>query len=80
MNKNYYCVIMAGGVGARFWPLSRNSRPKQFIDITFCFHASCAGSYRRTEKSRGAVAAPAFMLTVSISGPGTTARRPGRKL
>jgi len=24
---------MAGGVGARFWPLSRNSRPKQFIDI-----------------------------------------------
>mgnify|MGYP006277577331 CR=1 FL=1 len=33
MNKNYYCVIMAGGVGARFWPMSRNSRPKQFIDI-----------------------------------------------
>lgn len=33
MNKDYYCVIMAGGVGARFWPLSRNSRPKQFIDI-----------------------------------------------
>ena len=33
MNKNYYCVIMAGGVGARFWPLSRNNRPKQFIDI-----------------------------------------------
>ncbi|MCD4736012.1 MAG: mannose-1-phosphate guanylyltransferase, partial [Bacteroidales bacterium] len=33
MNKNYYCVIMAGGVGARFWPMSRTSRPKQFIDI-----------------------------------------------
>ena len=33
MNKDYYCVIMAGGVGARFWPLSRKSRPKQFIDI-----------------------------------------------
>ncbi len=33
MNKNYFCIIMAGGVGARFWPLSRNSRPKQFIDI-----------------------------------------------
>ncbi len=33
MNKDYYCVIMAGGVGARFWPLSRNQRPKQFIDI-----------------------------------------------
>ncbi len=33
MNKNNYCIIMAGGVGARFWPLSRTSRPKQFIDI-----------------------------------------------
>lgn len=33
MNKNNYCVIMAGGVGARFWPMSRNTHPKQFIDI-----------------------------------------------
>ncbi len=33
INKDNYCVIMAGGVGARFWPLSRNSQPKQFIDI-----------------------------------------------
>jgi mannose-1-phosphate guanylyltransferase len=33
MNKNNYCVIMAGGVGARFWPMSRTLRPKQFIDI-----------------------------------------------
>ncbi|MDA3904668.1 MAG: mannose-1-phosphate guanylyltransferase [Bacteroidales bacterium] len=33
MNKNNYCVIMAGGIGARFWPLSRTSQPKQFIDI-----------------------------------------------
>jgi len=32
-NKNYYCVIMAGGIGARFWPMSRSSHPKQFIDI-----------------------------------------------
>jgi len=31
--KNNYCVIMAGGVGTRFWPMSRTSRPKQFIDI-----------------------------------------------
>jgi len=28
-----YCVIMAGGVGSRFWPKSRISYPKQFIDI-----------------------------------------------
>jgi mannose-1-phosphate guanylyltransferase len=30
---NNYCIIMAGGVGARFWPMSRTSHPKQFIDI-----------------------------------------------
>lgn len=30
---NYYCVIMAGGVGSRFWPMSKTSHPKQFIDI-----------------------------------------------
>jgi mannose-1-phosphate guanylyltransferase len=33
MNKNNYCVIMAGGLGTRFWPMSRTSHPKQFIDI-----------------------------------------------
>ncbi|MDO9633457.1 MAG: mannose-1-phosphate guanylyltransferase [Paludibacter sp.] len=32
MNQNY-CVIMAGGVGSRFWPFSRNTRPKQFLDF-----------------------------------------------
>lgn len=31
--KNRYCVIMAGGIGARFWPMSTTSRPKQFLDI-----------------------------------------------
>jgi mannose-1-phosphate guanylyltransferase len=28
-----YCIIMAGGAGTRFWPVSRAARPKQFIDI-----------------------------------------------
>lgn len=32
MNQNY-CIIMAGGVGSRFWPFSRNNRPKQFLDF-----------------------------------------------
>ncbi len=32
MNKKY-CVIMAGGIGSRFWPISRRERPKQFLDI-----------------------------------------------
>lgn len=33
MNTNNYCVIMAGGIGSRFWPLSKTERPKQFLDI-----------------------------------------------
>lgn len=33
MNKNNFCIIMAGGIGARFWPMSKTARPKQFIDI-----------------------------------------------
>ncbi|MBQ0122395.1 MAG: mannose-1-phosphate guanylyltransferase [Bacteroidales bacterium] len=33
MNSNFYCIIMAGGVGSRFWPVSRISCPKQFLDI-----------------------------------------------
>ncbi|WP_316819942.1 mannose-1-phosphate guanylyltransferase [Pedobacter gandavensis] len=33
MNKNNYVLIMAGGVGSRFWPKSRNHFPKQFLDI-----------------------------------------------
>ena len=31
--KLNYCIIMAGGVGSRFWPFSRNNRPKQFLDF-----------------------------------------------
>ena len=33
MNHKYYCIIMAGGIGSRFWPLSRSRYPKQFLDI-----------------------------------------------
>ncbi|MBW4891330.1 mannose-1-phosphate guanylyltransferase [Mucilaginibacter sp. HMF5004] len=33
MNRNNYAIIMAGGIGSRFWPISRTSHPKQFIDI-----------------------------------------------
>jgi mannose-1-phosphate guanylyltransferase len=31
--KNTYVLILAGGIGSRFWPKSRNNFPKQFIDI-----------------------------------------------
>ena len=33
MKDNTYCVIMAGGIGSRFWPLSRKKLPKQFLDF-----------------------------------------------
>ncbi|HXR83789.1 MAG TPA: mannose-1-phosphate guanylyltransferase [Hanamia sp.] len=33
MNKNNYVAIMAGGIGSRFWPVSRVDYPKQFLDI-----------------------------------------------
>lgn len=33
VHPNNYCVIMAGGIGSRFWPMSRTAFPKQFLDI-----------------------------------------------
>lgn len=33
MNNKNYCVIMSGGIGSRFWPFSREARPKQFLDF-----------------------------------------------
>jgi mannose-1-phosphate guanylyltransferase len=33
MNKNNYVIILAGGIGSRFWPVSKTNFPKQFLDI-----------------------------------------------
>lgn len=33
IRKNLYAVILAGGVGSRFWPLSRELEPKQFLNV-----------------------------------------------
>jgi len=33
MNKNYYAILMAGGIGSRFWPVSTQEFPKQFHDM-----------------------------------------------
>jgi len=32
-NKDHYVAIMAGGIGSRFWPMSRTALPKQFLDV-----------------------------------------------
>lgn len=45
-----YCVIMAGGIGSRFWPLSKTSRPKQFIDILGTGETFIQQTYRRFRK------------------------------
>jgi mannose-1-phosphate guanylyltransferase len=33
MSRHHYVAIMAGGIGSRFWPMSRTNYPKQFLDI-----------------------------------------------
>jgi mannose-1-phosphate guanylyltransferase len=49
MNHNY-CVIMAGGIGSRFWPMSRTSHPKQFLDILGTGRTLLQQTYDRLER------------------------------
>ena len=48
--KNTYILIMAGGVGSRFWPKSRNHFPKQFIDFLGIGKSLLQLTYERFEK------------------------------
>jgi len=48
--KNRYCVIMAGGVGTRFWPMSRTAHPKQFIDVLGTGRTLLQATYDRALK------------------------------
>jgi mannose-1-phosphate guanylyltransferase len=50
MNKNYYAIIMAGGIGSRFWPISRTSYPKQFLDILGTGKTLIQNTYERLLK------------------------------
>lgn len=47
MDTKRYCVIMAGGVGSRFWPMSRTSKPKQFLDILSTGRSFIRQTYER---------------------------------
>jgi mannose-1-phosphate guanylyltransferase len=49
-NSNNYVLIMAGGVGSRFWPKSRNSFPKQFVDILGTGKSLLQYTFERFEK------------------------------
>jgi mannose-1-phosphate guanylyltransferase len=44
--KNY-CIIMAGGIGSRFWPLSKDNYPKQFLDILGTGKSFIRSTYER---------------------------------
>lgn len=50
MSDHNYCIILAGGVGARFWPLSRESRPKQFIKALSDSDSFIQHAYKRAVK------------------------------
>ena len=50
MAGNRFVLIMAGGIGSRFWPVSRKSLPKQFIDILGTGESLIAQTYKRFEQ------------------------------
>lgn len=47
MNKDHYAVIMAGGVGSRFYPMSTRERPKQFLDVLATGETLIQQTFRR---------------------------------
>ncbi|MBW1297280.1 mannose-1-phosphate guanylyltransferase [Aquimarina litoralis] len=50
MNKNYYAILMAGGVGSRFWPVSTTEFPKQFHDMLGTGETLIQRTFQRLEK------------------------------
>jgi len=51
MKDNRYVIIMAGGIGSRFWPLSRMEKPKQFLDRLGTGETLIQQTYRRFRKA-----------------------------
>lgn len=49
-NKNNFCVIMSGGVGSRFWPFSKENKPKQFLDFFGTGRSLLQATYDRFKK------------------------------
>ena len=49
-NKNNYCIIMAGGFGSRFWPMSKSNNPKQFIDVLGTGQSMLQDTFGRFER------------------------------
>ena len=50
MNNNFYAVIMAGGIGSRFWPVSTSGFPKQFHDMLGTGQSLLQSTFSRLNK------------------------------
>ncbi|MDE5560825.1 MAG: NTP transferase domain-containing protein [Bacteroidaceae bacterium] len=50
MNSKNYCLILAGGIGQRLWPVSRSSKPKQFLDFFGTGHTLLRQTYDRVTR------------------------------
>lgn len=50
MNENNFAILMAGGVGSRFWPVSTTSKPKQFRDLLGSGETLIQTTFRRLNK------------------------------
>ncbi len=61
MKHSNYCVIMAGGIGSRFWPMSTPNKPKQFLDVLGIGKSLLQMTYDRLKKI--APEANIFILT-----------------
>ena len=48
--KHCYCIILAGGPGTRFWPLSKTAKPKQFLDVADSGKTFIRQTYERFSK------------------------------
>jgi mannose-1-phosphate guanylyltransferase len=49
--NHHYAIIMAGGVGTRFWPMSTTQKPKQFLDILGTGETLLQQTYKRVLKT-----------------------------
>lgn len=62
-NNNRYCIIMAGGAANHFWPVSRESKPKQFLDITGSGKSFIRATYERFSK----IVPPENIIVVTLA-------------
>ncbi len=64
MQNERYCIIMAGGIGSRFWPLSKADCPKQFIDILGTGKSFIRATF---ERFRHLVPAENFLVLTNVN-------------